>query len=177
MWMRKKGEKLNVALQKQMFHLCQLRCPFLCCLLLLVVLSINNHRVKGRSIEGGILRHYFFFTSYIQLAIRSSLQWYESFWDKVSLCSPGWPQTFNLSASASWVLELQACTTHTQLWWVLQPFWLYHLRCLFSSSTKCTGNIRNCVDTQRAQILTMHLQILWPRARHLTLLTLVYPIC
>jgi hypothetical protein len=33
------------------------------------------------------------------------------FWDKVSLCSPSWPQTLNLPASASIMLGLQARTT------------------------------------------------------------------
>jgi hypothetical protein len=34
------------------------------------------------------------------------------FWDRISLCSPGWPQTLNSPASASWVLGLVACATH-----------------------------------------------------------------
>jgi hypothetical protein len=35
------------------------------------------------------------------------------FWDNISLCSPGWPQTCNPQTwnSVSWVLGLQACTT------------------------------------------------------------------
>jgi hypothetical protein len=33
------------------------------------------------------------------------------FWDRISLCSPGWPQIIDPSASASQVLKLQAWTT------------------------------------------------------------------
>jgi hypothetical protein len=33
------------------------------------------------------------------------------FWDTVLLCDPGWPQTCDPPASASWVMELQSCTT------------------------------------------------------------------
>jgi hypothetical protein len=35
------------------------------------------------------------------------------FWDRVSLCHPGWPQTLHPPVSTSQVLGLQACaTTH-----------------------------------------------------------------
>jgi hypothetical protein len=37
------------------------------------------------------------------------------FWDRVSLCSPRWPQTHNPPASASCMLGLQACTTAPNL--------------------------------------------------------------
>jgi hypothetical protein len=33
------------------------------------------------------------------------------FWDKISLCTPGWPQICSLPASASQMLGLQECTT------------------------------------------------------------------
>jgi hypothetical protein len=36
------------------------------------------------------------------------------------LCSPGWPQTHNPPALASWVLALQACTT--------MPSWTVHFK-------------------------------------------------
>jgi hypothetical protein len=38
------------------------------------------------------------------------------FWDQVTLCSPNWPWTQDLPASASWVLRIQVCT----IWWVLR---------------------------------------------------------
>jgi hypothetical protein len=37
------------------------------------------------------------------------------FWDRVSLCSSGWPQTCDTLALASWVLGLQKCTTMPSL--------------------------------------------------------------
>jgi hypothetical protein len=41
----------------------------------------------------------------------SHLAYFVRFSDRVSLCSPSWPQTHDPSASASWVLRLQKCTT------------------------------------------------------------------
>jgi hypothetical protein len=33
------------------------------------------------------------------------------FWDRASLCNPGWPQTLDLPASSPWMLGLQVCST------------------------------------------------------------------
>ena len=64
------------------------------------------------------------------------------FWDRVSLCSPGWPGTHfvdqgglelrNPLASASRVLGLKAWATTTQL-----ALYLLHLLCFFWGGTVC----------------------------------------
>jgi hypothetical protein len=43
------------------------------------------------------------------LTLRSLL--FVCFWGRILPCIPGWPETLNSPASASWVLRLQACTT------------------------------------------------------------------
>lgn len=48
------------------------------------------------------------------------------FWDRVSLCSSGWPRSHgNPPASASWLLGLQACVHHyAQLFPLSWPFFI-----------------------------------------------------
>jgi hypothetical protein len=43
-----------------------------------------------------------------RLGVDSFLITYLLIWDKLSLCSPGWPQTHDSVASPFWVLGLQA---------------------------------------------------------------------
>jgi hypothetical protein len=70
----------------------------------------------------------------------NSLLFYLLFWDRVSLCTPGWPWTHNPPASAFWILGFQACAT---------MFSLGSLIYLASASfVQCWGNKSKPVWTQ-----------------------------
>jgi hypothetical protein len=52
------------------------------------------------------------------------------FWDRVSLCNPGWPEILDPPALVSWLLGLQVCITMSgsckTFWWrKLQTDWPY----------------------------------------------------
>jgi hypothetical protein len=59
------------------------------------------------------------------------------FWDRVSLCIPGWPWTLDLLPQSNQVLGLQACTTKSgSIWFILtaaKPN-IVHLHCPLSQN-------------------------------------------
>jgi hypothetical protein len=63
---------------------------------------------------------------------------YFFFWDRVSLCGPGWPPSGNPLAFAAWVLRLQMCTNIPAIVYVFKRI---HLRTFHYSFNNGLDNI------------------------------------